>query len=96
MEIRIADAIIKTESAGKALEGVREMSVIQEQAVQMIGLLPDDRVEILIEVMKGFMKPVGEKEEQTKRIGVAKGKFVVPDDIDECNDEIAEMFGVNG
>ena len=33
-------------------------------------------------------KPVG------KRIGVAKGKFVVPDDIDADNDLIAEMFGV--
>lgn len=29
------------------------------------------------------------------RLGVAKGKFDVPDDIDFCNDEIAEMFGVN-
>ena len=29
----------------------------------------------------------------SKRIGVAEGKFVVPDDFDECNDEIAEMFG---
>ena len=29
------------------------------------------------------------------RIGVAKGKFEVPDDIDFCNDEIADMFGVN-
>lgn len=29
-----------------------------------------------------------------KRIGVAKGKFTVPDNIDECNDEIAQMFGV--
>ena len=27
-----------------------------------------------------------------KRIGVAKGKLVIPDDIDWCNDEIAEMF----
>ena len=26
--------------------------------------------------------------------GIAKGKFVLPDDIDECNDEIARMFGV--
>ena len=26
------------------------------------------------------------------RIGVAKGKFVVPDNFDWCNDEIAEMF----
>ena len=30
-----------------------------------------------------------------KRIGVAKGKFSVPDDIDVHNDEIAAMFGVN-
>ena len=30
----------------------------------------------------------------SKRIGLFKGKFVVPDDIDEMNDEIAEMFGV--
>lgn len=27
-------------------------------------------------------------------LGIAKGKYVIPDDIDECNDEIAEMFGV--
>lgn len=63
----------------------------------MIGLLPDDRVEILVEVMKGFMKPITENNDipQHTRIGVAKGKFVVPDDIDECNDEIAKMFGVD-
>lgn len=30
----------------------------------------------------------------SKRIGIAKGKFIVPDDIDEMNDEIASMFGV--
>ena len=27
-----------------------------------------------------------------KRIGIAEGKFVVPDDIDEQNDEIARLF----
>ena len=26
------------------------------------------------------------------RIGVAKGKFVVPDSIDEHNDEVAQLF----
>lgn len=33
---------------------------------------------------------------QTKErpFGTLKGKHVVPDDIDLCNDEIAEMFGV--
>ncbi len=29
------------------------------------------------------------------RIGIAKGKLEYPDNIDEFNDEIAEMFGVN-
>lgn len=28
-----------------------------------------------------------------KRIGIAKGAFEVPDDIDEYNDEIFSMFG---
>jgi prevent-host-death family protein len=27
-----------------------------------------------------------------KRIGVAKGRFVVPDDIDAHNDEVARLF----
>ena len=27
-------------------------------------------------------------------IGIAEGKFVVPDDFDEPNDEIAHMFGM--
>ncbi len=28
----------------------------------------------------------------SKRIGIAKGEFVVPDDIDSCNGEIARLF----
>ena len=34
---------------------------------------------------------LGEK----RTLGIANGKYFIPDDIDECNDEIAEMFGVN-
>lgn len=30
------------------------------------------------------------------RIGVASGKFIVPDDIDADDDEIAELFGGDG
>jgi len=26
--------------------------------------------------------------------GIAKGKFEMPEDIDECNEEIARMFGI--
>ena len=29
----------------------------------------------------------------SKRIGIAKGKFKSPDDLDRYNGEIAEMFG---
>jgi hypothetical protein len=72
---------------------MREMSALKEQAIELLDILPDDRVEIIIKVMQGFITPVSDSD--CKRIGVAKGKFVVPDDIDECNGEIAEMFGVN-
>lgn len=36
-----------------------------------------------------------EEKNNSNRLGVAKGKFTIPDDIDFCNDEIAEMFGAN-
>ncbi len=28
-----------------------------------------------------------------RTLGIADGQYVIPDDIDACNDEIAEMFG---
>ena len=31
-----------------------------------------------------------------RKFGVAKGKIRIPNDIDSCNDEIADMFGING
>jgi len=33
------------------------------------------------------------EERNSQRIGVASGKFIVPDDIDKCNDEISNLFG---
>ena len=33
-----------------------------------------------------------EDSDNMTRIGVAKGKFTVPDDFDWCNDEIVKMF----
>ena len=70
------------------------MWLLREQAIKFLISLLDDRVEIIIQVMKGFIMPISNENEH-KRIGVAKGEFIVPDDIDECNDEIAKMFGVN-
>lgn len=32
---------------------------------------------------------------KSKRVlGLANGKYIIPDDIDACNDEILELFGV--
>ena len=31
-----------------------------------------------------------------RKLGQAKGKYMIPDDIDGCNDEIEKMFGVIG
>ncbi len=33
--------------------------------------------------------------EKKRVLGIADGKYSIPDNIDECNGEIAEMFGVN-
>lgn len=33
------------------------------------------------------------EQETDKRIGIAKGEFAVPEDIDRYNDEIADLFG---
>ena len=34
-------------------------------------------------------------QKNSQRIGIAKGAFEVPDNIDQCNDEIMSMFGGN-
>ncbi len=52
----------------------------------------DDEVQIL---KRG--KPVAtlsavKTADTSQRIGVARGKFIVPDNIDTCNPEIARLF----
>ena len=72
------------------------MSVIlEEQVMKKVVGLSDENLIFLSDMIDRFTKPNQNQEVKTKRIGVAKGKFVVPDDIDECNNEIANMFGVD-
>lgn len=56
----------------------------------------DEKEVIVAKAGKPVVKIVlwNEYEDVSKRIGIAEGKFTLPDDIDECNDEIARMFGV--
>lgn len=37
------------------------------------------------------MHLINKKEKRT--LGLADGKYIIPENIDECNDEILEMFG---
>jgi hypothetical protein len=37
---------------------MREMSALKEQAIELLDILLDDRVEIIIKVMQGFITPV--------------------------------------
>ena len=59
-------------------------------------------IELLQEKVSDFIDFILQKSLNTsvkrnvKKFGIAKGQFSIPDNIDSCNDEIAEMFGVNG
>lgn len=82
------------------------MSILQRQVIQSLDGLSDDNLRFLLEMIQRFMKPSENKEENVyglvmnkkivRRIGSLEGQDLidVDYDIDECNDEIAEMFGV--
>ncbi len=53
--------------------------------------LSDDNLMFFSDMIDRFMRPV-QMETTSKRIGIAESKFVIPDDYDACNDEIAEIF----
>lgn len=74
---------------------------IQQEAATLIKELPDDTVKILVELIKKMRNRVSTSDNSpvisptSKRpLGIASGKYTIPDDIDSCNDEIARMFGV--
>ncbi len=68
-------------------------AALEEKVIKKVVGLSDDNLIFLSDMIDKFMRPL-RIETPPKRIGVAEGKFVVPDDFDACNDEIAEMFGV--
>lgn len=80
------------------------MSTLQREVIQSLNGLSDDNLKFLLDMIQRFMKPA-ETGEQTlnsatrnsiRRIGSLEGQNLIDADydIDECNDEIAEMFGV--
>ena len=83
------------------------MSILQSQVIQSLDGLSDDNLQFLLDMIQRFMKPDKIDEERNdksviikdniRRIGSLEGQDLIDADydIDECNGEIAEMFGVN-
>lgn len=68
----------------------------KEKLYELLGMLEDGEENQIVITRKG--KPVAKiilytEEPASYRIGAAKGKFIVPDDFDAGNEEIAKMFG---
>ena len=80
------------------------MSTLQRQVIQSLNGLSDDNLKFLLDMIQRFMKPAEEKtlnrattsRNSTRRIGSLEGQNLIDADydIDNCNDEVAEMFGV--
>ncbi len=81
------------------------MSTLQMEFMETIEGLSDDTMRMLLEVVRQVVLPLDHKEnvsvssEQQKklrRLGSLKGQKLISEgyDIDESNDEIAKMFGV--
>lgn len=82
------------------------MSILQKQVIQSLDGLFDDNLQFLLDMISRFMKPDKIEEnhndklviikDNIHRIGNLEGQDLIDADydIDECNGEIAEMFGV--
>ena len=83
------------------------MSTLQNQITQSLEGLSDDSLSFILEMIQRFVMPAESKimainhdiaiQKKKRRIGSMKGQKFIADghDIDECNDEIAGLFGVN-
>ena len=75
-------------------------SIAQRTADHYMQLLAplgkDIKLSIINSLSANLLKSESERgHKQFRSFGMAKGKLQYPDDIDFCNDEIADMFGVN-
>ncbi len=76
------------------------MSALQLQAYELMGKLSDSKLQLIIEIMNGFINATDESNNEVKvkrPIGMFEGEKFLADnyDIDDDNAEIAAMFGVS-
>ena len=82
------------------------MSILHKHVIQSLDGLSDDNLQFLLDMILRFIKPDKIEEDHNDklviikdnihRIGSLEGQDLIDADydIDECNGEIAEMFGV--
>ncbi len=79
---------------------------VQQEAIRMINSMPDDAVGMLVEFLKRMNVNDSHSDDpqatgniqiqpHKRKLGIADGMYRIPDSIDACNDEIAQMFGVS-
>ena len=83
------------------------MSILRKQVIQSLNGLSEDNLQFLLDLIQRFMKPTKIEEKNNdksaifkdgiRRICSLEGQDLIDADydIDECNGEISEMFGVN-
>lgn len=82
------------------------MSSLQNQIAQSLEGLSDDSLSFILDMIQRFVMPAESSNSSGKqdislrkgkrKLGSMKGQKFIADghDIDECNDEIAKLFGV--
>lgn len=76
------------------------MSALQSQVIQSLNGLSDDNLQFILDMIQKFMKPANVEKATNNKANIRKiGIFEHEDlydedyDFDECNEEIAKMFG---
>lgn len=76
------------------------MSELESRVIKSIGGLSDDKLRALLIFIENFStspeKQKASDKPKARTLGVMKGQKLIADgyDIDECNDEVAQLFGV--
>ena len=64
--------------------------------IDKIKMLPEESLNDAENYIEFLLYKLKNKQDNSRRVklGIAKGQFHIPDNIDTINDEIAKMFGI--
>lgn len=68
------------------------MTETRRKAIDIINTVPEENLPEVINLIVRYEQP--EENHNKVRLGIADGKYKIPDDINAFDDEIARMFDV--